>query len=378
MDTYLYFTRLKCYKKNKECLFWSFLFPILLITCFYVCFSNLGVVETIETIPIAFVEKEKEQSQMLLQVLEESEIREGVKLFQVTISSEEEAKDLLHKKKINGYIVSGLEQELYVSDSGMNETIIKTFLDNYLKYTNTYAKLLLHNPNLTIEEFMETTKVSTSYLKDISEDRNLDMWLIWYYAMVAFTCMMGANWGLQEAMDINADQSARAARINVSPLRKMKLYLNNLLAAFTVQGLSLTTLLLYMRYVLNIQFGDKLLFVIVVCVLGSLVGICLGTVIGIYVKASRSVKDAILSAISTGGGFLAGMMMPNVKYWISENVPIIGYINPANLIVDALYSLSYFDDLKRYLLDVTILGVLATLLIVLSILGVRRKTYESI
>lgn len=378
MNRYLYLTRLKCYRMNNEFLFWSTLFPIILITFFYVCFSNLGATEAVKTIPIAVINEEESHNQMLLQAIENSEISEGKQLFQVTLCTKEEAKDLLHKKEISGYIVAGEKPELFVADNGMNETIIKTFLDNYLKYTSSYMKLLQYNPTLTIEEFMETTKVSTTYLQDISKDRNLDLFLIWYYSVIAFACMMGCNWGFQESMDINADQSARAARVNVSPIRKMKLFSINILAAFTVQGISLTLLMLYMRYVLNIQFGDKLVFIIPVCILGSLAGISIGTVVGVYVKGKRSVKEAILNIIPIGGGFLAGMMMPQVKYLVAEYVPILGYLNPANLIVDALYSLSYFDDLSRYLLNVIILGVLAFMLLILSLIGVRRKTYESI
>jgi ABC-2 type transport system permease protein len=78
------------------------------------------------------------------------------------------------------------------------------------------------------------------------------------------------------------------------------------------------------------------------------------------------------------GSFLSGMMMADMKYIIAKNVPILSYINPANLVSDSFYSLYYYDNFDRFNLNITILVIMTVILGVASYLGLRRKTYASI
>jgi ABC-2 type transport system permease protein len=195
---------------------------------------------------------------------------------------------------------------------------------------------------------------------------------------LAFTCIFAANWGLDEVVTIQANLSNLGARINVSPIRKMKLFFCNMLAAFTVHAGSMLTLFLYMYYVIKIDFGNNLFYLLVVCLIGSFTGLALGAFVGVYVRKKTEVKEAILSVVTLGGAFLSGMMISKIKYMIAENFPILSYINPVNLVTDAMYSLYFYDTYDRFYLNIILLLLIAVVLGVLSIIGIRRQNYASI
>ena len=77
------------------------------------------------------------------------------------------------------------------------------------------------------------------------------------------------------------------------------------------------------------------------------------------------------------GSFLAGMMAPVVKYYVSKHLPPLKYINPANLISDGLYSLSYGNDLRYWINMISILA-LSTILVIVAFIKYRRDDYESL
>jgi len=72
------------------------------------------------------------------------------------------------------------------------------------------------------------------------------------------------------------------------------------------------------------------------------------------------------------------MMVPDIKYTIAEKFPLLAYINPVNLVADAMYSLYYYDTYDRFYLDALVLGIITVVLGVASYIGIRRKNYASI
>ena len=189
---------------------------------------------------------------------------------------------------------------------------------------------------------------------------------------------MAANIGLDEVVNIQANLSLRGARVSVSAISKMKLFLCNILAAFTTHMGSLMLLFLYMYFIIKVDFGNNLPYLFAACMVGSLTGLGMGAFVGVWVMKKVSIKEAILSAITMGGAFLSGMMMSQIKYLVATKFPILSYINPVSLITDSMYSLYYYDTYERYFTNVMILGAMAILFGVLAVLGLRRKNYASI
>jgi ABC-2 type transport system permease protein len=158
----------------------------------------------------------------------------------------------------------------------------------------------------------------------------------------------------------------------------MKLLLCNLAAALTAHTGSMILLFLYMYFIIKVDFGNHLLYLFLVCVVGSVAGLALGAFVGVSINRKVETKEALLTTCMLGGAFLSGMMMPNMKYIIEKNLPVLGYINPINLITDAMYSLYYYDTYDRYFLNLAILVAISIVLGTVSVIKIRRSSYASI
>ena len=376
MSFNLYKARLKCILRNKEGIFWSFAFPIALATCFFFAFNNLMSIESFKTINIAYVSNGEEET--LKEALEQAEITEGTKMFRVTYSDREEASRLLNENEIEAYIVGSTAPEMYVKHSELNETIIKSFLDSYQRMMVTAQTILSENPEAMKQGLMQELMQPGEFVSEVKNEKNPDATLIYFYALLALTCLFAVNMGLDEVVNVQADQSGRGARVNVAPVHKLKLFLSNIMAGFTVHMISIVLLFIYMNFMLGVSFGDNLVYIIITCVIGSLTGMFLGATVGVWVRKKVSVKSAILTSIVMAGSFFSGMMYADMKYIIATKAPILGYINPVNLVSDSLYSLYYYDTYEHFYLNMAILSFMVLLMGGLSYLGLRRKTYASI
>ncbi len=374
---YLYISRLKCLFRNKGNMFWCYLFPIVLATCFFFAFNNLWGIDSFETISIAY-DNEGAIVDPLKEAMEQAEMAEGVPIFDITYTDQNIASELLEKEEIEAYIVGSTDPELFIKQNGMNETIIKSFLDNYHRVTKTIESILSSNPDALEEGLLEDVLRQNTFVYEKEDSKKTDQLLIYFFSLLAFACLFGSNWGFEEAINIQADQSLKGARLNVSPINKMKLFYCNMMAAFTVHCGSILLLFLYLIYVIKIDFGINFVYIISTCLAGSLNGLALGATIAVWVKNKREIKEGILTSVVLGGAFLSGMMFPNMKYIIATRVPFLAYINPVNLVTDALYSLNYYDTYDRFYLDFTMLCVMTIVFGVLSYIGIRRKNYASI
>ncbi|MDD3172955.1 MAG: ABC transporter permease [Herbinix sp.] len=377
MSFQLYCTRLKCLFRNRENMFWCYMFPILLATCFFFAFNNLYKVEDFETIQIAY-DNEGQEADAFKELLSTAKMSDDKLMFDITYCDKTKAKQLLENGNIEAYIVGSENPMLYVKENGLNETIIKSFLDNYKQMSGTVETILKENPNAIKEGLLDDVMQYKEFIDEVKSDKNPDSLLIYFYSLMAYTCIFAANWGLDEVANIQANLSGRGARMSVSSINKMKLFVCNLLAAFTAQLGSMILLFLYMFYIIKVDFGENLGYLLIICLIGSFTGLALGGTVGVWVKKKAEVKEAILTLIVLGGGFLSGMMIADMKVIIAEKFPLLGYINPVNLVADAMYSLYYFDTYDRFYLDVVILGIITVVLCIASYVGIRRKNYASI
>ena len=377
MSVQLYISRLKCLFRNKESMFWCYAFPIILATCFFFALNNVWKIENFETVPIAYVSIGEEED-ALKQVIDKASTSKQVKMFDAIYCDETKAKLLLGEGDIDAYIIGGTEPILYVKKNGLNETIIKSFLDTYRQKSAVVTSILKSNPNAIAEGLLEDVMLHDTYIIELNNDKKPADLLVFFYSLLAFACLFSANWGLDEVVNIQANLSNLGARVSASSVPKMKLFLCNMLAAFTAHMGSMFLLFLYMYYIIKVDFGGNLLYLFLTCTIGSFTGLGLGAFIGVWVKKKTEVKMAILLAVTLGGAFLSGMMVSNIKYMIANKFPVLAYVNPVNLLTDSMYSLYYFDTYERYYINNAILIVMTILFGVLSIAGIRRKSYASI
>lgn len=381
MAVQMYMIRIKCLLKDRANIFWTFLFPIILSTFFSMAFSNLYTSETFQSIKIGVVKNESydnnEEFKSALKEASMSKDKDGSKLFHMTESSEEEAIKLLDENKIDGYIKMDDKIQFFVKTSGLNQTITKSFLESFEENINTVTTLASNNPG-QLENIIDDLSDSSNYTEANSSSNPPDMTLNYYYALLAMACLYGANWGNKEITEIEADLSMKGARINISPMHKMKLLICNMLAAFTVHSIGIMLLLSYYIYGLKLDFSDNFNYVILTCLTGSILGISFGGMISAILRKKEVLKGAITSAVIMLGCFLAGLMIVQMKYIIALKAPLIQYINPAHLITDAFYSLYYYDTLDRFRLNIVLMIGYTVIFSIITYLVTRRRQYASI
>ena len=380
MFGHIFITRFKCLIRSKEIIFWSLIFPLILATLFKVAFGNLSGNEIFKAIDIAVIKSEHYEKNQGFKTAIELVSEEGEnKLFNLTFPDEKQAEELLKYNKISGYIFLNPEIQLVVKGSGMKQTIVKTFLDDYKQSEKTITAVMKANPRADIIGLIMDISSHKQYTREVSPAKGKpDTILNYFYTLIAMACMYGGFLGLKEVTDIQGDLSKRAARINMAPVHKLKVFVYGLLAALSIHFMQMLVLIAYLRFALSVDFGNQLPYILLLCFAGSASGVSLGAMVSALIKKSEGVKVAILIMLSIATSTLAGMYYANIKYIIQKNVPVLAYINPAALITDGFYTLYYYNSYGRYFINTSILAGLSVVFCLITYLIIRRQKYASI
>lgn len=379
---------LKILFKNKSLIFWTFAFPIILGLFFNMAFKDIESSEKLETIDIAVIQNENlEKNKYFKEALDSLGKKEDEdRLFNIEYTDLNRAKNLLEEDKISGYIHFEDSPYITVKKSGINETVIKTVVDEITEYSlvieSLVAKSLKNNispeeiPSL-IENELKNLKENAANIKDES-NTSMSYTMIEYYTLIAMSCLYGGIISMYSIMNLLANISNRGKRVSITPTKKRTLVLSSLLASYITQILGLILLFIFLLVIVKVDFGEHLLEVLMLSLTGSLAGLSFGIFIGINIKTNENAKTGMLLAFIMLGCFFSGMMGITMKYIIDSNVPIINILNPANMITDAFYALYYYGISNKYIFDMISLLIFTGILMVVSILGLRRQKYDNI
>ena len=111
---------------------------------------------------------------------------------------------------------------------------------------------------------------------------------------------------------------------------------------------------------------------------GVLAGNSFGILVGVSIVKKLEFKTGVITSISLFLCMLSGMMFVHMKYYVDTYAPLLGKINPANMITDALYSLYYYGPTERYYFSLLSLLVFAGICYVIAFNVIRRKRYASL
>ena len=371
--------RLKSTVRDVQTLFWTLAFPIILVSFFAMAFSNLENISEYNTIKIGLVNTQQYKDDAMLQSHITSVSTADDPLFDVTVyDTKEEASTALSDKEISGYILKDDALHLYIRSSGIDQTIMKEFLDWYLQTTSSVENIIKADPaaGMNIAGILSQ---NITYVKDTDTGTNKpnDV-LTYYYALIAMTCLYGAFMGSKEVTAIQANQSTQAARLNLAPVHKLKVFLSSLCAVTLIQYLSILLLVAYMAFILKVDFGNQVGYILLASFAGCCAGVSFGAFIGAATKKGEGIKTGLIISASMAMSFLSGLMVAQMKYIATKSFPILAYINPANLIADAFYALYYYNTYNRYFLNVGLLFAFAFVFYLIVYLIMRRQQYASI
>ena len=367
--------QLKILIRNRTTFFWSIIFPLILATLFNFAFSGLSKGSSFNIIDIAVVEvQESTDFKVLLDSLSEDNENQ---LFNIQYVSKSEAEELLKADKIVGYLTIDEEIIITVNEKGISQTIIQSVVSTYSQISSTMANIYELNPNAFVTGVFDDLGIDRDNFNEVG-NKNVDIIVIYFYTLIGMNCMLGSFRGLEVTNNIEANLSRQGTRISMSPTPKIKVLLTGLIAGFLCQMFSMLLLLGYLIFGLGISFGSQTGFIILLMMVGSFTGISMGTLVGNALKTNADNKMNICAIISQVFSFLAGMMIIDIKCWIQEFFPIGAYINPVNLITDALYSLYYYTTTERYFFNVFCLLIIGIIMSAISLILMRNKKYDSI
>lgn len=378
-----YIYRLKCILRDRQTMFWTLLFPILLATLFNMAFSNLSKAENFSEIKVGIVNNEEYKRDInfieAIKAVSTGDSSGSSNLFDITYVSKEDADKLLEDSQIEGYIYFDNGIKLIVKESGLNQTIIKGFLDDYKQTISTVMTISGENPSAVQNGLISSISQRNDYLKEVAASKSApDTSVNYFYSLIAMACLYGGFLGLKEVTALQANLSPQGARVNMAPAHKLKVFMASMCAAATVQFADILILLGYMTLILRINFGGQMGYIALTCLVGTVTGVTFGTCISSTNKKGEGLKVGMLISTTMLMSFLSGMMYDKIRFIINSKAPALGYLNPVNLITDCFYALYYYDTHTQFFMDIGLLCGYLTIFSVITYLSLRRQRYASL
>ena len=382
---------LKALFRNKSLIFWTFAFPIIPGLFFNMAFSRLEEGDMLDVVDIAVIQNEElDNNNSFKQAMDYLSNEENSnRLFSTRYVSEDEASALLEKGEVSGYVKLTAESPKTVVDkNGVDQTIIKYAVEEIYQSQDSYEEMYKNIESIfnkengqslldKIKSLVIMLTKNNINIKDTSKS-NLSYTMIEYYTLIAMTCMYGGIIGAVAISWILANMTNIGKRTSVSPSSKLSMILSSCIASYIVQIIGIAILFAFTIFALKVDYGDKLPQIILLSSIGCLAGLSLGLAVSTTVKSGEGAKVGIILAITMTGSFLSGMMGVTMKYIIDKNVPIINKLNPVNMITDGFYSLYYYDTLDRFNFNVASLAIFSAIMLVISVMTLRRQKYDNI
>lgn len=376
-----FYYNFKSLVRNYPQVFWCFAFPILLATMFHFAFGGLGTDESFSAIPVAVV-TEGTTNELLTDMLEQLSEPGDDQFLSITYATKEEASSLLEQKEVIGILYTGESLKLSVSDEMVNmqleQSILAAFVEQFNMESKALETIYLSHPEKFADAISQLSE-ETSYLKDTDlSNGSTDQSLIYFFNLIAMTCLYAAMAGSNIAIDNQANLSDLGMRRNISPVHKMISILGGLTATVLFEFISVVIGIGYMAFILGVNFGSQTGFILLACLIGCITGVSLGFFIGSFGTASRMTKFGTLMGIIMLCCLFSGLMIGNMRMTIEKICPFFNKINPAALISDSFYALVIYPSHERYFTNLVSLLLLSALFSFGGFILVRRKKYASL
>lgn len=377
---------LKTLFKNKILIFWTYAFPIILGLLFYFAFSDIEKGESFKVIPIGIVENQaflenplyKETFQVL------GEEGSSTQLFSIRYEAEETCQALTEKKEIVGYLNLENQAKLVISENGIDETTFKFVIEEieeknalFKNLTEMSQESIKNDPTFIHQIYEKVMANQDIQLQDDSKS-HLSYTMIEYYTLIAMACLYGGILGMYAINQKLANMSPNGKRVSVAPIQKLKLIGSSALASYVTLLIGVLLLFMFTVFVLHIDYGDSIFYVMLLILFGSMAGLAFGLFISVLLKKNENTKIGIIIAGTMFCSVLSGMMGITMKYMIDKNIPILNKLNPANMITDGFYALYYYDTPERFVMNLVSLILFSLVLFLSSFVLLRGEKYDNL
>jgi len=362
--------------RARDLIIWLMLFPIFLGVVFKIGFGSIYEKDTLfNSIPVAIVENVENET---FRSVTESVSEEGSALLKPIRTDEATALEMLKNDEIEGIIYVGDRITLTVAGKGIQETILKAFIEQYSVYESIITDAIKNDPSKAPAVIKALSENVTACTDIPVTQGNTDQFIQYFYNLIAMVAIFGSVTGLHITETNQANMSALGARRNISPVPKSVSLSASLIGSCIAQTVCTTICVTFLAFVLRVDFGERLPLVYLAAAMGGCMGVTMGFFVGSIGKLSSELKNAISMSVSMIMCFLSGLMVGNMKGIIAENAPWINSVNPVALISDCFYCLNLYSDLDRFGIKMISMLIWSVIFSVLGIVLSRRKKYASI
>ena len=360
---------------------WNFLFPLVLATAFFLGFGNLikEDPDTFQTLEVGYI-NELDESAGFDQVLEElsEENDEGTTVLSLhTYSSKDDAVKAMNNGDIKGFYLESEDGiETIIVSNGYDSTIMNEIVREYDNYTHVITQIAKDHPE-KVADAIDAITSENSFISEYNFGNETSQYIQYFYALLAMTSLFSSWISTAILEGMCANMSEMGKRVECAPTSKFMSITACLLAGVLLQIISNIIVVIYIQYILGINLGVPMGTMILLCTIGSALGISTGTLMGSVIRNPRLLVTVPLF-FTMICSFLSGLMWGQIKQIIQYNCPIINKINPAALLTNAMYVRSTYGATAEFHQDILIMcGMIVGCIIVASIF-LRRRKYVSL
>lgn len=411
---------LKLLLSNRTLVFWTLAFPILLGLLFKGALGDIVNKEAFDTIPVAVVNSQAYQDSTFkiafteLSKEDSSPVSSGNQpiLKLRIVKTLEEGKRLLEDEEVSGVVeITGSSQaaisrdakaNLTLASNGMEQTILKTILDEITQRTDMISQLTqremaanvrAHSPpdfqNIPPGQppAFDPSQVATSVQDKLAKSdftlrdrspKSMDLLMAEFFSLLAMAALYGGMFSMTVMNNAQPTLGVIGRRVAVAPTSKAKLIISGIISSYLLQLLGLILLVAVCHVLFNIDFGPNWALTFLLTSLGALVGLSFGVAISALVPGGENMKIGALISVTMLGAVLAGMMGGIMRYVVDQKAPLVNKLNPTALITDGFYNLYYHPGFDGFWQDVTLLLIISAVLLGASLFVLRKQRYDSL
>lgn len=368
--------RIKALLSQRILVFWALIFPIFLASIFHISFTNIKTTIIDKSINVGFV---NECDGNFSSVMKDVEV-DDIQLFKAKCTNKEEGQQLLEDNKIAGLIeVKKDDIQILFKHDNFNRMIIQEFSDTYLQKSKLVEHASEDKPSLLQTKWIDDFVKNINHLEEGKVNEKIDNpMIINMLTVIAMATLFAAYFPLEGTKTLLANMSNQGIRVSISPMKKSKLYFIEFFIAICIAMIVQLVLIAFMIYVLGYDLSNQLQAILLICFVGSIFSTTLGFAISVLFKKSENAKIGFLTGYTLICSFLSGMMESSIKYSIDTTLPLVNKLNPVALITDSFYIIYYYDEIARIIPYLQILIAMSFVLLIISIMILRRKNYDTI
>lgn len=374
---------LKMIIRNKTALFWGFFFPIALMLLFKITFGNIVSTEnSLDERNVAVVLQGEGLYQDNFKAMMD-EIAEGTGTDELNIKVEytdlDTAAEKLDSKKVDFYyVVSDEEVEVHLGEkygiaTGM---IAREIADTYKVNMAIIDECMTSDPS-KMEEVAQSLQERISYIS-LEDKEGIDIYMWYYISTLVMGILFDYSSGIRVLAAIRADVSGSAMRVAISSSSKTKMVLSCLLAQLILSLSKTAVHILFMQFVIGIDILSKAGLVAIGIASATVFSICLGILLGMFFKGDAQARENKSLGIVMLSVFISGEMIVTLPGYIEKFAPIVNRINPATLFNKIFYRILLCENTGDLMTNIAIITAASVLMLVVSIIILRRETYASL